>query len=53
VTKHHRGENFITFNGGKWVGSEGLAKSHMQISPSSAPDASRLGAIVLNSRPRT
>lgn len=51
-TKNHRKRN-LTFNGGKCVGSEGLAKSHMQISPSSAPDARRLGAITLNSRPRT
>ena len=47
------GEGYLTLSGGKWVGSEGLAKSHIQISPSSAPDARRFGAMALNSRPRT
>ena len=42
-----------TLRGGKWEGSAGAAKSQMQISPSSAPEASRFGAIALNSRPRT
>lgn len=42
-----------TFRGGKWIGCAGLAKSHMHISPSSAPDASKFGVIVLNSKPRT
>lgn len=42
-----------TLRGGKWEGSAGFAKSQMQISPSSAPDASKFGAIELNSRPRT
>ena len=42
-----------TLRGGKCEGSAGAAKSHMQISPSSAPDASKLGLMELNSRPRT
>jgi hypothetical protein len=44
---------YVTFKGGKRFGSEGFARSQMHISPSSAPEASKLGAIVLNSKPRT
>ena len=42
-----------TLRGGKCEGCVGAAKSQMQISPSSAPDASKFGAMALNSRPRT
>lgn len=42
-----------TLRGGKWLGSEGFAISHIQISPSSAPDARRFGVNPLNSNPRT
>lgn len=42
-----------TFSGGKWVGSNGLVKSQIQISPSSAPEAIRCGVCELNSKPRT
>jgi hypothetical protein len=49
----YNGGEYVTFRGGKRFGSEGLARSQMHISPSSAPEASKLGAIVLNSKPRT
>lgn len=39
--------------GGKCVGSAGLAISHIQMSPSSAPEARWFGERELNSKPRT
>lgn len=42
-----------TLRDGKRVGSAGFDKSHTQSSPSSAPEASRFGELMLKSRPRT
>lgn len=43
----------LTFSAGYSVGAVGFARSQMQSSPSAAPEASRLGLNVLNSRPLT